>query len=113
VLHLLTNAWQAIDAAPDYKREILIRSGLDDAQQIRFAIRDSGPGLSATVLQRAFEPFYTSKTGSLGLGLSTSREIVRAHGGELWATSADAGFGPATFQFTVPSAPAETPRSFR
>jgi len=103
VLHLLTNAWQAIDAAPDYKREILIRSGLDDTQQLRFAIRDSGPGLSATVLQRAFEPFYTSKTGALGLGLSTSREILRAHGGELWATSADAGFGPTTFQFTVPT----------
>lgn len=104
VLNLLTNAWEAIDAAPDYKREILIRTGLDESSQLRFAIRDSGPGLAGAALQRAFEPFYTSKAGAVGLGLSTSREVVRAHGGELWATASEAGFGPTTFQFTLPSA---------
>lgn len=104
ILHLLTNAWQAIDTAPDYRREILIRTGLDESRHLRFAIRDSGPGVSAGVLQRAFEPFYTSKTGALGLGLSTSRDVVRLHGGELWATANEAGFGPATFQFSLPTA---------
>jgi signal transduction histidine kinase len=104
VLHLLTNAWEAIDAASDYKREILIRTALDETRQLRFAIRDSGQGLSAPALQRAFEPFYTTKPGALGLGLSTSREVLRAHRGDLWATANEAGFGPTTFQFTLPTA---------
>ena len=103
VLQLLTNAWEAIDAAPDGKREILIRTGFDEVRQLRVMIRDTGPGLSTQALQRAFEPFYTSKSGALGLGLSTSRDVVRAHGGELWASVNESGFARTTLQFTLPS----------
>ena len=68
------------------------------------SVADTGTGMSEEVRQRAFEPFYTSKPGGLGLGLSTSLDIVRANGGELWATAIEAGFGPTTFQFTLPTA---------
>ncbi|HTR17579.1 MAG TPA: ATP-binding protein, partial [Acetobacteraceae bacterium] len=52
------------------------------------------------VLDRLFEPFYTTKPGGLGLGLSICRSIIEAHGGRLWAT-ANTPRG-ALFQFTLP-----------
>jgi signal transduction histidine kinase len=65
------------------------------------AVRDSGPGLALAALERVFDPFYTSKPGGLGMGLSICRSIIEAHGGRLWA-SANVTRG-ATFQFTVPA----------
>jgi signal transduction histidine kinase len=50
---------------------------------------------------RAFEAFYTTKPGGLGMGLSICRSIIEAYGGQLWA-SANVPRG-ATFQFTVPT----------
>jgi PAS domain S-box-containing protein len=64
------------------------------------AVHDSGPGLGATELQRVFEPFYTTKSQGMGMGLAISRSIVEAHDGRLWVT-ANMPRG-AVFQFTVP-----------
>jgi signal transduction histidine kinase len=63
-------------------------------------VQDSGPGLDATEMQRAFEPFYTTKPQGMGMGLAISRSIIEAHDGRLWAT-AEAPRG-AVFQFTLP-----------
>jgi signal transduction histidine kinase len=52
-------------------------------------------------LERLFEPFYTTKAGGLGIGLSICRSIIEAHGGQLWA-SANEPRGT-IFQFTVPT----------
>ncbi len=100
LLQLLTNAWQAIDAAPQGRREILLRTASRDGQ-VGVLVRDSALGLSQPSLQRLFEPFYSSKPGALGLGLPSSRELIRAHGGELWATSSTSG-AETTLQFTLP-----------
>jgi signal transduction histidine kinase len=66
-------------------------------------VRDSGPGLAPATLERLFEPFYTTKSSGLGLGLPICRSIIEAHGGRLWA-SANVPRG-AIFQFTVPEHP--------
>jgi signal transduction histidine kinase len=100
LLQLLTNAWQAIDAAPHGRREILLRTAGRDGH-VGVMVRDSALGLSQATLQRMFEPFYTSKPGALGLGLPTSRELIRAHGGELWASASQSG-AETTLQFTLP-----------
>jgi light-regulated signal transduction histidine kinase (bacteriophytochrome) len=65
------------------------------------SIRDFGTGIAPELMGRLFEPFVTTKSDGLGLGLSISRTIVTAHGGRLWAeNNADGG---ATVHFVVPS----------
>lgn len=64
------------------------------------SVRDRGVGLSRENLNRIFEPFYTTKRNGLGMGLSISRSIIEAHGGQVWArNNPDGG---ASFLFTVP-----------
>ena len=65
------------------------------------AVRDRGVGLSSDELDKIFQPFYTTKSDGLGMGLAISRSIIEAHGGRLWAeNNPDRG---ATFYFTLPT----------
>ena len=66
------------------------------------AVGDSGPGIDAGNLERVFEPFYTTKTSGVGMGLSICRSIIEGHGGQLWA-GANKPRGT-VFQFTLPAA---------
>ena len=71
-----------------------------EGTHILVSVADSGSGLNPNDLERLFDPFYTTKPQGLGMGLSISRSIVRAHGGRLWAmTNVPKG---ALFQFTLP-----------
>jgi chemotaxis family two-component system sensor kinase Cph1 len=68
-----------------------------------FRVRDNGPGIESTYLERIFEPFERlrgSRATGPGLGLTICREIVKKHGGRIWAQS-EPGKG-ATFLFTLP-----------
>ena len=71
-----------------------------ESASVLIGIRDSGPGLDSTQLQRVFETYYTTKSQGMGMGLTISRSIIEAHGGRLWAM-ANAPQG-AVFQFTLP-----------
>jgi PAS domain S-box-containing protein len=101
VLNLIINAAEAMSGAGDGPRELLISTGTSDTGNVCVAVRDSGPGLTPAALERLFEPFYTTKPGGLGLGLSICRSIIEAHGGRLWA-SANVPRG-AIFQFMLPT----------
>ena len=68
---------------------------------MRVSVQDSGIGVNEEVMGRLFEPFFTTRSKGMGMGLSISRSIIEAHGGRLWAESN--GLGGATFQFTLPS----------
>ena len=100
VLNLIMNAMEAMSSV-QRERKLLIKTEQDKAG-ILIAVCDSGPGINPEQLDRVFEPFYTTKTSGVGMGLSICRSIVAAHGGRLWV-DADRG-GGATFQFTVPAA---------
>jgi signal transduction histidine kinase len=50
-------------------------------------VKDSGPGLAADNLERILDPFYSTKPGGLGMGLSICRSIIEAHEGRLWVTA--------------------------
>ncbi len=82
----------------------VILSAQKEEDFIRFAVQDSGVGISPEDLPRIFERFYKTDrartSGGTGLGLSISRHIVEAHGGRIWAESEE-GKG-STFFFTVP-----------
>ena len=52
-----------------------------DQQALRFTVADTGPGFQPQVLQRAFEPYVTTKSHGTGLGLAIVRKIVEEHGG--------------------------------
>lgn len=84
MVNLLSNACQAIEG----RGEIRIATKLQ-SETVIITVRDTGCGMSKEVLDRAFEPFYTTKPAGLGtgLGLSISADIVRQHGGELSVTS--------------------------
>jgi len=99
ILNLLLNAFQAMKNCPVTERQVTVRTELDTHKAI-VAVRDRGEGLKDGQLEKIFQPFYTTKTNGLGLGLAISRSIVEAHGGRLWAqNNPDRG---ATIGFTVP-----------
>jgi PAS domain S-box-containing protein len=100
LLNLIVNALDAMGAANEGPRQLLISTGKVETSGVVVAVQDSGPGLEAAMLERVFESFYTTKPTGLGLGLSICRSIIEAHGGRLWA-STNQGRG-ATFQFNLP-----------
>jgi signal transduction histidine kinase len=59
--------------------------------QLRFDVRDDGPGLTPAQLGEVFEPGASAKPGGMGIGLGISRAIVEAHGGRLWAQAGPGG----------------------
>ena len=100
LVNLLRNGLDAMDTAE--RRTLTVASRLAARGIVEIAVADSGAGISAEAMARLFEPFYTTKTTGLGVGLSISRGIVEAHGGEMRAENNDDG--GATFRFTLPLA---------
>jgi C4-dicarboxylate-specific signal transduction histidine kinase len=100
ILNLLVNGIEAMTTVVDRPRTLTLRSESSRDSQICIAVQDSGIGLSHEVISRLFEPFFTTRTQGMGMGLSISRSIIEAHGGRLWAEPN--GSGGATFQFTLP-----------
>ena len=92
--NLLANARRAAGAAGTVAITLA-----ETPQEVRFTVRDSGPGLPAELGESIFEPFI-SGSGSSGLGLSVSRQIARAHGGEL--TGGNQAGGGAEFVLSLP-----------
>jgi len=101
VLNLILNAVEAMGSVERGARELLI-STAQDHTGVLVAVRDSGPGIDPGNLERVFEPFYTTKTSGVGMGLSICRSIIDGHGGRLWV-NANKPRG-AVFQFTLPAA---------
>jgi C4-dicarboxylate-specific signal transduction histidine kinase len=99
-VNLILNAIEAMSGTTQGDRELLVRTARADEGGVLVAVADSGPGLPPGGLEHLFEPFYTTKVGGLGVGLSICRSIIEAHGGLLWV-SANAPRG-AIFQFIVP-----------
>jgi two-component system NtrC family sensor kinase len=115
VLNLLVNAQQAL-AAVDPPRRVWITTGVEAPRPHRPArvwlrVRDNGPGVPQTARERLFDPFFTTKSEGMGtgLGLSVSRSIAQAHGGDL-QLEAPTARGGACFRMSLPlAAPAEPP----
>ena len=101
VMNLILNSVEAMSSVEGGARELSISTKQGEARDISVAVQDSGPGIDPEHLERVFAPFYTTKTGGIGMGLSICRSIVNAHGGRLWA-EANRPRGT-IFQFTLPA----------
>jgi C4-dicarboxylate-specific signal transduction histidine kinase len=103
ILNLILNAIQAMGESGMALRELQIGTEANSPDDVLVSVRDSGPGIRLENLNRLFDPFYTTKSAGMGMGLAICRSIVEGHGGRIWAT-ANVPQG-ATFHFTLPAAP--------
>jgi C4-dicarboxylate-specific signal transduction histidine kinase len=104
MLNLIVNAIQSMSSVEDGNRELHISTERIKPEGVRVGVRDTGPGLSPESLPRLFEPFYTTKSEGMGMGLSICRSIIEAHGGRLRAMTCEPQ--GALFQFEVPASQA-------
>ena len=102
LLNLIRNGLEAMaDQAGGDSVEVCAMPADDGGVEI--TVRDGGPGVPAAVEDRLFEPFYTTKTQGMGLGLSICQSIMAAHGGGLHYRRGEPGQG-ATFVMRLPVA---------
>jgi C4-dicarboxylate-specific signal transduction histidine kinase len=101
LVNLMRNAIEAM--ADSARRELKIEVSRRPDSMVEIAVADSGPGVSREVTKRLFDPFVTTKEHGMGLGLSISKSLVHANGGEL--TTSPGTDGGAVFRFTLASGP--------
>ncbi|MCP3475756.1 PAS domain S-box protein [Bradyrhizobium sp. CCGUVB1N3] len=100
IINLVTNGIEAMQAVDDRARGLVIQSSRDGEGRVQLSVTDCGAGIAEEDRDRILDPFFTTKTSGLGMGLSICRSIVEAHGGRL---SIVRNQGPgATFQFALP-----------
>ena len=108
ITQVLTNLiGNAIKFTPPHGK-VTVSSASNDADWVRVAVSDTGPGISANERERIFDKFYQvaenggPKPKGTGLGLAISKTLVELHGGKIWVES-EPGRG-STFYFTLPAA---------
>jgi PAS domain S-box-containing protein len=101
IINLIVNACDAMSDTESSKRRLSVRTESRDGDGVRAAVGDQGCGIAPDQLERVFEPFVTTKSKGMGLGLAVCRTIIAAHGGALWAeNNPEAG---ACFVITLPT----------
>jgi PAS domain S-box-containing protein len=103
ILNLVRNASEAMVDVRDRPRQLLIRTERENGDRVRLIVRDAGMGLPPQSQISLFDPFHSTKSGGMGIGLFVSASIIQRHQGRLWAESNDDGPG-ATFSFSIPRA---------
>ncbi len=98
ILNLMRNSAEAMVDAD--QRKLTIATAIDSAS-VLITVRDTGPGISADVRSRLFQPFVTSKADGMGIGLNVCQSIIEAHGGTIDAADASPG---ALFSIRLPLA---------
>ena len=101
LLNLLRNGAEAMHNAqrPPEQRVLTLTVG-DTGSHVEFAVADRGPGIAPAVQEKLFEPFFSTKSEGMGMGLNICRSIIEFHHGRLWCeNNPDGG---CTFRFTLP-----------
>jgi two-component system sensor kinase FixL len=97
LLNLIRNAIEAMQESP--KRELVVSTATADDDMIAISVADTGDGIAPEITAQLFQPFVTTKRHGMGVGLSISRTIVEAHGGQIGLEPNPAG--GTTFRFTL------------
>ena len=104
VLNLTRNAVDAMRSSRESSREsgIVIRTRLRDKKHVCVAVADHGPGVAKGLNEAVFNPFVSTKSNGLGVGLAISKTIIEAHGGTInYSSHIDGG---AVFEACFPVA---------
>jgi two-component system, LuxR family, sensor kinase FixL len=99
ILNLLLNAMEAMSDNGGGHRAVVVRT--ENLEGIHVSVQDEGPGLRPGTHELVFQPFYTTKSAGMGMGLAIARSIIEAHAGLIWVTGNPAR--GATFHFALPS----------
>jgi two-component system sensor kinase FixL len=97
MLNLIRNAIEAMQETE--RRELLISTDQAADDMMMISVSDTGPGIAPQVASQLFQPFVTTKRQGMGVGLSISRTIIEAHGGQIWVEPNPGG--GTIFRFTV------------
>ena len=109
LLNLLMNAFEALASVDRAQRKVTVQIALRRLESIEIRINDTGPGIHPSIAARLFEPFVTTKSNGMGLGLLVTRSIIEEHGGKIVPEpGAERG---TTFTLTLPVATREKKRS--
>jgi C4-dicarboxylate-specific signal transduction histidine kinase len=100
IFNLIYNAIESMDSTMDRSRVLRVIAKSHGPDAVVVAVEDTGPGINPRRLESIFDPFITTKSDGVGLGLAICRMIVERHGGELSALSD--GKNGARFQFVLP-----------
>lgn len=104
ILNLMKNGIDAMQHNPEDSRILIVSARRTDAGDALISIADRGSGIAPEAAARLFEPFYTTKSEGLGVGLNICRSVVEAHHGRLWFESNPAG--GSVFHISLPLASA-------
>jgi PAS domain S-box-containing protein len=101
ILNVVTNAEDAMRAVTGRSRVLIVKCSAE-ADNITVSVQDSGSGIDQKNIERIFDPFFSTKSNGMGIGLAICRTIVQAHGGQMTASSA-APYG-SVFRIILPAA---------
>ena len=99
IMNLIVNALWAVAPKPLGNRQIRIESSCS-ADEVLIAVEDNGPGVSKALERRLFQPFVSTRTTGLGMGLAISRRIIMAHDGSIKLSKGN--LGGARFEVSLP-----------
>ena len=85
IINLVKNAAEATTGIENGKVDIYCRCNADNSTEI--SVCDNGNGINESILDEIFVPFFTTKHSGTGIGLSYSRQVLRAHGGSIGVRS--------------------------
>lgn len=88
LVNLVRNAVDAMRLVDDQERRLELETRVEDGK-VFLDVRDCGPGMTEEVAGRLFTPFFSTKPGSMGVGLNICRSIIELHQGRLWFTQND------------------------
>ncbi|NOR51320.1 MAG: PhnD/SsuA/transferrin family substrate-binding protein [Gammaproteobacteria bacterium] len=107
ILNLAYNAIDAMSEVPENQRHLTITTATAGNNAITLSVTDTGPGIDSDLQEQLFNPFITTKSSGMGLGLSISMGIVDMHKGSLFLS--DSSSQGSTFRFTLPLNPGGQP----
>jgi PAS domain S-box-containing protein len=88
ILNLIMNALEAMASVSARERILKVTSELQQPDNMRITVQDTGPGINSKDMDRIFDALFTTKPSGPGMGLLICRSIIEAHGGRLWASAA-------------------------